>query len=88
MKTMIKGEVTAETILSQCIRMSNDKLFTFCDWASHTNEIRVRVMVDDWHNDPIYRELHYIDLSCSCPSLADIMSDLIKIQYDSEQENE
>ena len=57
-------------------------LFTFCEWASHTNELRVRVMVDDFHNNPICRVVHYFDSDIECPSLAEIMQDLISIEYE------
>ena len=86
MKTKIEGEVTAETILSQCIRMSNDNIWAFFEYNPHLepdNRVCVSVKPGDIDADNIYNT--WDDLN---KSLADIMSDLIKIQYEQEQENE
>ena len=81
MKTEIEGEVTAETILSQCMRMSNDKIWAFFEFCPHIDEIIVRVRSADENSSDFYNSFYEPNYG---KSLADIMQDLIEIQYESE----
>jgi hypothetical protein len=82
--TDINGKVTAETVLSQCIRMNNDKLSSYYTFNG-TIKAHIVSVYDNIKdkNKPLYIEVHYEDIES--PSLADILSDLIGILYEYEQ---
>ena len=81
MKTEIKGEVTASTILEQCIRMSNGNIWAFFNYSPHLDaEHKVNVRV---HPARLSSAVFYETLSTKNydKSLAEIMQDLISIEY-------
>lgn len=83
----IEGEVTASTVLEQCISMSkNSELDAFFSYSGHIDKHHVYVNYkatynpNDADNNTIYNSIH------GNKSLADIYQDLIKIEI--EQGNE
>ena len=80
----MKGKVTAETILSQCMRMSNDSLHAFFDYSPHMDEenrVQVYVKVD---GERVYNSY---DSDYGKP-LTDILQALIALQYEQEAKQE
>ena len=83
MKTTIKGEVTEETILKQCISMSNDSVHAFFNYSPHLDEgnrVMVKVKVNDVNIYDSYD--HYGE------SLAGMLQGLIALQYEIESKQE
>ena len=81
MKTEIEGEVTASTILEQCVRMSNDNIWAFFSYSPHLDEknrVSVRVSPADIDADCVYISSNIENYD---KSLAEIMQDLISIEY-------
>ena len=73
----MKGKITPETVLSQCIRMSNDKIQAVFSFNGVINAYSVWVYECD-RSEPFYSETHF--KSVESKSLAEIYQDLIKIQ--------
>ena len=75
----MQGEITAETILRQCILMSNDKILADCSFNAHIKAIVVLVCdADKDRHKLFYNDVYYYDMESK--SLADIYQDLISIQ--------
>ena len=80
----IEGEVTALTVLDQCMRMSNDHIWAFFETMPNLKEkdaFSVRVKLAGVKVD-FYNTWHMENWN---KSLADILQDLIAIQYEYEQ---
>ena len=80
----IEGKVTASTVLEQCQRMSNDHIWAFFEYLPHLdtkNRFSVRVKLADTNKD-FYNTW---DMENFGKSLANILQDLIAIQYEYEQ---
>ena len=83
MKTTIKGEVTEETILKQCISMSNDNIHAFFNYSPHLDEGNRLHITVKLNGVQIYSNY---DTGNYNKSIAELLQDLIKIE--SEQANE
>ena len=84
MTTTIEGKITPETILSQCMRMSNDSLHAYFDYSPHLdeeNQIQVYVKVNGMR---IYNSY---DSDYGVP-LAEVLQALIALQYEQEARQE
>ena len=83
--TDIEGEVTASTVLEQCQRMSNDHIWAFFEYLPHLkaeNKISIRVKLAVEDEKDFYNTW---DMENFGKSLANILQDLIAIQYECEQ---
>ena len=77
------GEVTPETILSQCVRMSNDSLHAFFDYSPHMDEenrVQVYVKLDG--------ERIYNSYDSFGQPLTEVLQALIAIEYQHQEDKE
>ena len=81
MKTKIEGRITPETILSQCIRMSNDNIwaaFEYCPHLARPNKVIVRVRLANVENSEFYNSFYEPNYDKDLP---EILQDLIGLEY-------
>ena len=83
MTNIIDGEVTAETILSQCMRMSNDSIHAFFNYSPHLDEVNQIQVIVKFNDKQIYNSYEHYG-----SSLAETLQDLIAISYEQEAKQE
>ena len=85
MTANMEGKVTEEAILTQCISMSNDNIHAFFNYSPHLEEGNRLHITVKYNNEQIYSNYETGNYN---KSPAELLQDLIAIQYEAEARQE